>query len=122
MINTKKVIRSFRHAFRGAGQVAKQEQNFRIELIAAAVVIGLMFVFGLSTVERAILSLVIVLVLVLELVNSVFERVADMLKPRYHEYVGDIKDIMAATVLVSAVGSTIIGLLIFLPHIVRLFK
>ena len=119
MIKYKKVIRSFGHAFRGAMQVAKEEQNFRIELLAGAVIVVLMFLLDLSTTERAILSLVIVLVLVLELVNSVFERVADMLKPRFHQYVEDIKDIMAATVLVSAIGAVIIGLLIFWPHIVK---
>jgi diacylglycerol kinase len=119
MFSLKKVIRSFRHAFRGAVQVAKEEQSFRIELLAAAVVVFLMFLLDLSTLERAILGLVIVLVLILELVNSVFERVADMLKPRFHQYVEDIKDIMAATVLVSAVGSVVIGLLIFWPHLVK---
>ena len=119
MISFKKVIRSFRHAFSGAVRVAKEEQNFRIELLAAAVVIFLMFALDMSIVERAILGLVIVLVLILELVNSVFERVADMLKPRFHQYVEEIKDIMAATVLVSAVGSVIIGLLIFWPHLVK---
>ena len=119
MIKYKKVIRSFGHAFKGIVQVAKEEQNFRIELLIAVVVIVLMFVLDLSTIERAILALVIVLVLVLELVNSVFERVADMLKPRFHQYVEDIKDIMAATVLVTAIGAIIIGLLIFWPHIVK---
>jgi diacylglycerol kinase len=119
MINLKTVSRSFRHAWQGAVRVAKEEHNFRVELAASVIVVIMMFVFDLRTVERAILSLVIVLVLVLELVNSVFERVADMLKPRFHGLVGDIKDIMAATVLVSAVGAVIIGLLIFWPHIVK---
>jgi diacylglycerol kinase len=119
MFKPDKVMRSFKHALKGASQVAKEEHNFRVELIAAVVVVLLMFVFDLSIVERAILALVIVLVLVLELVNSVFERVADMLKPRYNEYVREIKDIMAATVLVTALGSVVIGLLIFWPHLVK---
>ena len=119
MLNLNKTVRSFRHALRGAGRVAREEHNFRTELLAAAAVVVLMFVFDLGTVERAILTLVIVLVLVLELVNSVFERIADMLKPRFHPYVEDVKDIMAATVLVSALGAVIIGLLIFWPYIVK---
>jgi len=119
MFSFKKVIRSFRHAFRGAIQVAKEEHNFRIELLASIIVIVLMFVFDLRIIEMAILALVIVLVLILELVNSVFERLADMLKPRFHPYVEDIKDIMAATVLVSVVGSVVIGFLIFWPYIVK---
>ncbi|MBN1585296.1 diacylglycerol kinase [Candidatus Uhrbacteria bacterium] len=119
MISPKKVIRSFRHALRGTVKVFREEHSFRVELVAAAAVTVLMFAFGLRTSEKAILVLVMLLVLVLELVNSVFERIADMLKPRFHPYVEDLKDIMAATVLVSAVGAVAIGLLIFWPYIVK---
>jgi diacylglycerol kinase len=59
-------------------------------------------------------------VLVLELMNSIFERMVDILKPRIHHYVEDIKDIMAGTVLVASLGSALIGLLIFWPYIVRM--
>ena len=120
MISLNKAWRSLRHACRGAVRVVREENSFRIELLAAVLVVTAAFALGLRTAEKAILFLVIVLVLVLELTNSVFERVADLLKPRFHPYVEDIKDIMAATVLVSAIGAAAIGGLIFWPYIVEL--
>ncbi len=93
--------------------MASTEQNFRIQLLVAMAVVVSMFILRLSTLEMALLTLAIMLVLVLELMNSIFERMADMLKPRIHHYVRDVKDIMAGTVLVASLGAFFIGLLIF---------
>jgi len=112
--------KSFRYALKGLARVAAEEQNFRIQLFVAAAVTGGMFIFDLSMWEKALLTLSIILVLVLELLNSIFERMVDILKPRIHHYVEDIKDIMAGTVLVASVGALIIGLLIFWPYFVKL--
>lgn len=121
MVKLDKLAKSFRYAARGIARVVREEQNFRVEMAIALVVVGLMFIFDLKAAERAIITLAIILVLVLELMNSIFERVVDLLKPRIHHYVEDIKDIMAGAVLVASVGSVLIGLLIFWPHLAVLF-
>jgi len=108
---------SLKFAFRGLLRVARSEQNFRLELLAATAVIAAMFLLELSWVERAVLFLAIALVLVLELMNSIFERMVDLLKPRIHHYVEEIKDVMAGSVLVAAIASVVIGVLIFWPHL-----
>lgn len=122
MVDARKLARSFRYAARGIMMVAKEEQNFRIQLALGAAIVVLMFALGLRTAEKAMLALVIVLVLVLELVNSIFERMVDLLKPRLHHYVEEIKDIMAGTVLVASVGAVLIGVLLFWPYFVTLLK
>jgi diacylglycerol kinase len=55
-------------------------------------------------------------VLVLELLNSMLERLVDLVKPRMHGYVRDIKDLMAAAVLVTAGFAAVVGLIILLPY------
>jgi len=120
MFDPKKFFKSFHYAARGIFKVAREEQNFRVELAAAAGVAALMFLFELSGTEKAILTLAIALVLVLELLNSIFERMVDLQKPRLHPYVEDIKDIMAGTVFAAAIGSVIIAVLIFGPHLTAL--
>lgn len=120
MFSPTQLGKSFKYALKGLSRVAAEEQNFRIQLIVAAAVVGGMFIFDLTFGERALLTLAIVLVLVLELLNSIFERMVDILKPRIHHYVEDIKDIMAGTVLVASVGAVIIGYLIFWPYFVKL--
>jgi diacylglycerol kinase len=59
----------------------------------------------------------ICLVFILEMINTIVERLLDVLKPRLHEYVKDIKDIMSAMVLISALSSVAVGLIIFLPYL-----
>lgn len=122
MKELKRIMKSFGYAAKGIARVAREEPNFRIQLGLAAAVVVLMFMLGVRTPEKALLTLAIVLVLVLELVNSIFERMVDILKPRIHHYVEDIKDIMAGTVLVAAIGALLIGALIFWPYVVRLFE
>jgi len=80
-----------------------------------------MFFFPTRTLERIALFLVIFAVLVVELVNSMFERVVDILKPRIHPYAQLIKDITAAAVLLASVGAVIVGIIIFWPYFRDLF-
>jgi diacylglycerol kinase len=108
------------HAWRGLRRVWSEEQNFRLQAMAAVVVLALMFYLDLSTGERAMLVLAVAFVLVLELLNSVIERLVDFLKPRLHGYVGEIKDMAAAMVLVASIGAAVIGWLIFWPHLVKI--
>lgn len=110
--------KSFKYAWRGVVRVYGEEQSFRIQLAAALVVVGLMFWLPTSASEKALLLLATMFVLVLELINSIFERVADMMKPRVHHYVEEIKDIMAGTVLIASIGAGLIGVLIFLPYLI----
>lgn len=110
-------FRSLRHALAGIAYAVREERNFHIELAVAIGVAFFAWYFPLSSDERAILTLSIVLVLGLELVNTSFERMLDMMKPRVHPYVRVIKDLVAGSVLISAFGAMIIGALIFLPYI-----
>ena len=63
------------------------------------------------------LILTILVVLSLELINSQIEKFLDLIQPEHHPRVKIIKDFSAGAVLLSAIGSVVIGLLIFWPHI-----
>lgn len=117
MINFKQLAKSFKHAFKGI-KVALREQNIRIHILIAILVIIFALILNIKLIEAAILILIIVIVICLEIINSIFEKVTDVLKPRYNVLVGTIKDLMAATVLVASIGAIIIGILIFLPYLI----
>jgi len=121
MLNFNQLIRSFRFAIKGVVYVFKTEQNFRIQLIIAALVAGFSWLFQITVAQAIILILLITLVLVLELINTIFEKIVDLLKPRLHLYVEVIKDMMSAAVLLSSLGASIIGLMIFIPYFIALF-
>lgn len=110
-------FQSLRHAFRGVVLVFRTEQSFRLQMIAAAAVLGLGAGIGVSKLEFVELLAASIGVLTLELVNSIFERLVDAFKPRLHPLVQEVKDIMAATVLLAAFFAAAIGLMIFLPRV-----
>lgn len=114
--------KSLSHAFAGLGYAFREERNFQIEFVIGVIVVMLSLLFPLSSVERSVMFLLIGTVLTLELFNTAFERLLDMLKPRIHPYVKVVKDMVAGAVLIGSLTSLIIGLIIFLPHIWSLVK
>jgi len=117
MIRFKRLYKSFTYAFRGLLKTFREEQNLRVQTIAALLAIILAVILKIERFEWALLIFSISLVILMEILNSAVERVSDVLKPRISSYVKEIKDIMAAAVLLSAISAVIIGLIIFLPYI-----
>ena len=115
IFSPKKFSRSISHAVRGFRCVFK-EQNFRIQIAFSIIVIFLILFFGLRVWETAALVMMIILLLVLEIINSIFERIVDILEPRVHPYAKTIKDMMAAAVLTASVGAAFVGIVIFWPY------
>lgn len=111
------IASSFQNAGRGVLVAFRTERSFRLQSLAATVVILLMMLLPLTTLERVILLLAIAAVLVLELLNSMVERLVDLVKPRLHGYVRDIKDLMAAAVLIASLFAAAVGMIILFPHI-----
>ncbi|MEK7213476.1 MAG: diacylglycerol kinase [Patescibacteria group bacterium] len=117
-----RLIQSFNDAGRGLSHAFKHEQNFRLQIVASLVVLAATFVFPLKIWEIILIILLCVMVLTMELLNTALENFADLLKPRLHHYVYIIKDVMAAAVLLTSLGALIIGLIIFLPHLINFWK
>ena len=55
----------------------------------------------------------VILVLVLEMINTAFEAIVDLLSPVWHKKARTAKDVAAAAVFLAAVGVLIIGLIVF---------
>lgn len=122
MFSLNRLTRSFHYAGRGLKHVFLEEQSFRIQVIIGLIVLILALYFNVKVWEGVALLLVIMMVLVLELINSIFERIVDVLKPRMHPYVEVVKDIMSATVLIASLGAIIVGILIFYPYLAKIFE
>ncbi len=115
--NLQDVPRSFRYASRGIWQVLRTEQNLRIHAVMALVAIGLALYFHISAVELAIVVLAVGLVITAEVLNAIVEDFLDIIHPEQHPTVRRIKDALAGAVLVAALVALVVGLLIFLPHL-----
>jgi diacylglycerol kinase len=62
----------------------------------------------------------IALVLCAEALNTALERTVDLIKPDRHPAARDAKDLAAAGVLIASAGSLIVGLILFVPRLLRL--
>lgn len=109
------LIRSLSHAVRGLRLCFASERNFRIHTAAGLLAISLSFALPMLLWQRMMVWFVVMVVLVLELINSSIERVVDLVKPQLHERAGEIKDLMAAAVLLASLFAVLIGLIMFLP-------
>jgi len=116
----KKRLKSFKYAFAGLKALLLFEHNSRIHLVAAVLVILLGILLKISVAEWLFIVLVIGIVFTAELLNSAIEKLADLVSPDHNEQIKRIKDYCAAAVLVSSIAALLIGVIIFIPKILRL--
>ena len=79
----------------------RSEEAFRIESILSVFLIPLAVILGETALETAMLLFSIVLVLLVELLNSAIEAVVDRVSLDYHELSKKAKDIASGAVFVS---------------------
>ena len=114
-------VRSFRHAIVGIVRMIHCQHNAWIHAAATFVVLAAGFLFRVSTADWCWIILAISIVWTAEALNTAFEFLADAASPEFHPLVRDAKDVAAGAVLLTAIAASIIGLIIFWPHIERLF-
>lgn len=114
------ILDSFRYAFMGFGHVLRTQRNPRIHFAVAGLVTIAGILLHLAPVEWAVIVLTIGFVIVTETMNTVVEVALDLVLDEYHILAKLAKDIAAAAVLIAAMTSIVVGMLIFLPHLVAL--
>jgi diacylglycerol kinase (ATP) len=114
-------IISFKYAYAGIRVMVMSQHNAWIHLLATVVVCITAFLLRLSATEWCIIILAMMAVWTAEALNTALEFLADAASPDYSPLVARAKDVAAAAVLLSAIGSAVIGILIFLPRIIRNF-
>ena len=112
----KRLIRSFRYAFKGLAYLISYERNFKVHVGALVLVIAGSIYFKLTLIEASLVLLAASGVLVTEAVNSGMEILLDIIYPEHNGKSKIIKDLMAGAVLISALFSIAIGVLVFLHH------
>ncbi len=108
---------SFRYAGAGLWWAFKTQRNLRVHVGLGLIASILALVLRFSPLEMAVLVLLMTVVIALELVNTVVEAAVDLASPAYHPLAKAAKDVAAGAVLVAALGAVVIGLLLFLPHL-----
>ncbi|EML0364400.1 diacylglycerol kinase [Providencia rettgeri] len=103
-----RVIKAAGYSLKGLKAAWVNEAAFRQESVAAIIAIFIAFYLDISYIDRILLVSSVVLVAIVELLNSAIEAVVDRIGSEYHELSGRAKDIGSAAVFVS------IGLALFI--------
>ncbi|NOZ52073.1 MAG: diacylglycerol kinase [Gammaproteobacteria bacterium] len=110
----RRIINAGGYSINGFTAAFKHEAAFRQELAFALVLMPIAIWFGETNIERAILVASLLLVLIVELMNTAIEATVDRIGPEQHALSGRAKDVASAAVLLSLVNVVIIWAIIFL--------
>lgn len=92
----------------GLGAAWRSEAAFREEVLFAAVAIPLALFLGRTGVERALMVGAILVVLIVEILNSAIEAIVDKASPERHELAKRAKDMGSAAVFLALVNAAVI--------------
>ena len=110
-------LRSFVYAGRGIQTMVRSQHNAWVHTAATIGVILVGLIAGLTRLEWFVLVLAIVSVWTAESLNTAFEFLCDVTSPEFHPLVEKAKDVAAGAVLITSIGATAIGLLVFAPYL-----
>ena len=114
---------TFKNARKGLRLVLKSEINIRVHFCAALLILILAALLGFSTTKICVLLLTISAVICAEMVNSAIEFSRDaVFHNKYSKLVGMAKDISAGAVMFTTFVAIAIGILLFIPAILNIFK
>ena len=109
-----RLFRAFDASRKGLVGAYKEEAAFRQELACAVIAVPLGLWLGHSGVERALLLGSVLVVLIVELLNSAIEAAVDRVGPERHELAGLAKDIGSAAVFLSLLLCAVVWALVLL--------
>ena len=122
MLEHVSLLDSFKYAFQGIYFAIKYNRNIRIHFLAAILVIIASLILRVNAFEMGILGVMILLVICAEMINTAIEEMVNLLVQEHRKEAKIAKDVSAGMVLLTAMGSVIVGVLIFVPHVIRLLK
>jgi diacylglycerol kinase (ATP) len=105
-----RLLRATRNSWNGLRAAAQSEEAFRQELFALALAVPLAFLVAVDLWRVVALVAVIVLVMIVELLNTAVEKLSDHVTPQTHPAIGRIKDMASAAVGLSLLLAAIVWL------------
>jgi diacylglycerol kinase (ATP) len=107
-----RMLRAFASSAKGFVGAFREEAAFRQELGFACVALPVGLWLGRSGVERALLAAPVLIILIVELLNSAIEATVDRIGLERHVLAGLAKDIGSAAVMLSFILLGVVWLLV----------
>lgn len=107
-----RIIKAGKYSWQGFKAAFQHEEAFRQELLIAVILIPVALLIEGSGTDKALLIGSVVLLLIVEILNSAIEAVVDRFGEELHELSGRAKDMASAAVLLAIVNLVITWLLV----------
>ncbi len=107
-----RIIKASQYSWQGLRAAYKHEAAFRQEIWASLILIPLGFWLGQSGVEKALLIGTVLLLPLVEILNSSIEAVVDRIGEEHHELAGRAKDMGSAAVAIAIVLLIVVWILV----------
>ena len=111
-----RLVRAVGNSFKGFAGAFREEAAFRQELALAVVVVPLGLWLGRTGIERTLLVAPMLLILIVELLNSAIEAAIDRIGFEHHQLSGLAKDIGSAAVFLSILLLVTVWALVLTDH------
>jgi len=110
-----RIFKAFFYSMNGIKAAFANEAAFRQEVFLTVVLLPVALWLGETGVEKALLVTTLLLVLIVELLNTGIEAVVDRVGTEHHQLSGMAKDIASASVFLSLLNVVVVwGLVLFL--------
>lgn len=109
-----RVFKAASYSWSGLRAALRYEAAFRQELLLVLLMAPIAFWLGQNTIQVVLLLSSLVLVLIVELLNSAVEAVADAVTLENNELIGRAKDLGSAAVFLSLLSAAILWLTLLL--------
>ena len=114
-------LKSIQYSVKGAYKLLTTEHSIMVQFFIGVVVTVAGFYFNISATEWSLQILAIGLVLAIESLNTVAEKIADFIHPDFNPKIGFIKDIASGAVFFAALAAVAVGFVIYYPKVAALF-
>ena len=110
----RRILNATRYSLAGLTAAVRYEDAFRQELVVIAVLLPFAWILGANGTQRALLIGSLILVLIVELLNTAVEAAVDRVSLEYHDLAKRAKDLGSAAVMLSIANAAAIWVLVLL--------
>lgn len=112
-----RLYHALRYSIAGLRFAYREERAFRQEVWLSAVLIPAGLLLGGNALERVLLTGSVLVVLIVELLNTAIEAAVDRVGHEYHALAGCAKDAGSAAVLISLVFTALVWVLLLYERV-----
>ena len=115
----RRIAAALGYSYKGLKAAVRYESAFRQELILAVVLAPCAFLLGRNALEVILLMGMVLMVMIVELLNSAIEAVADAVSLESHPLLGRAKDLGSAAVFVALATAVLVWIGMIVVRIVH---